>query len=405
MLFKIAFRNVLRQRRRSLLTAMTMLGGFVLAAVSIAWGDGTYNEVIRLFTHNRLGDIQIHASDFLDNPSIRKTIIDYPRIGDMIAGLPHVDQWTPRILAGGLASVDTKTTAVQVIGIDVEHETAATHFEGKISAGRGFSRDGEHEAVIGKGLARLLEAGLGESIVIVSQAADGSIANDMYSITGITESGDEFSDRTDFYLRLHDAQDLFALPNDQVHEIAITVDSNRNVASTVGLIRKALQNPEVTVEPWQEFAQDFYRAMKADLEGLWIMLFIIVLIVAVGVLNTVLMAVLERRREYGVLRALGTRPAVLCRLVLYEAGILAIASVIVGAGIAFVINYSLSIHGIVLPEPYTYGGMTFEQFRTEINLRSFLIPALTVFGAAVLVSVLPALKAAHTEPARSMRIH
>jgi putative ABC transport system permease protein len=405
MLLKIAFRNILRQKRRSLLTAMTMLGGFVLAAVSIAWGDGTYSEVIRLFTHNRLGDIQVHADDFLDNPTINKTIRGYPDIGEIISRLPHVDQWAPRVLAGGLASVDTKTTAVRIIGIDVKRETAATHFERKITTGPGFSAGGRQEAIIGKGVARLLNARVGDKVVIVSQAADGSIANDLYSIAGITASGDDISDRTDFYLRLQDAQDLFALPRDQVHEIAVTVDNNRNVAATAALIRNGLDNPRLSVEAWQEFAQDFYRAMKADLEGMWIMLFIIVLIVAVGVLNTVLMAVLERRREYGVLRALGTRPAHLCRLVLYEAALLAIASIAVGAGIALVVNYSLSIHGVVLPEPYSYGGMMFDRFRTEINLRSFLIPAGTILVTAVFVSLFPALKAARTDPARSMRMH
>lgn len=403
-MLKIAFRNVFRQKRRSLLTALTMLGGFVLASLSIAWGDGTYGDVIRAFTHSRLGDIQIHAAGYLDNPSINNTIPHYQRIAEMVVRLPHVEEWAPRVMASAMASVGAQTTVAQIIGIDPERETATTHFDRKITAGRGFSLDGRNEAIIGRGLARVLHAEVGSQVVIVSQAADGSMANDLFAVVGITESGDALRDRTDCYLRLGDAQALLALEG-QVHEIAVTVDNAGEVRATTARIAAALNGSRVSVEPWQEFARDFYRAMQADLEGLWIMLFIIVLIVAVGVLNTVLMAVLERRREYGVLLALGTRPVDLFKMVLYESGLMAVASVVAGAVISLLLNYSLSIHGVTLSEPYSYGGMTFDRFRTEVNLRSFLLPAATVIMAAVMVTVFPALKAARTDPARSMRTY
>jgi putative ABC transport system permease protein len=403
-MLKIALRNILRQRRRSLLTVLTMLGGFVLAAVSIAWGDGTYNDVIRMFTHNRLGDIEIHAAGYLDNPSLYKTIRYYMEIGRSVSSLPHVSDWTPRLLAGALASAGNRTTAVQIIGIDPDRENATTGFDRKVVSGRTFAASGTREAVIGSGVARLLDARIGQAVVIVSQAADGSLANDLFTVVGITASEDEAYDRTDFYLRLRDAQELLALQG-QVHEIVVTVDRLANVQETARRIRQALHDPDLSVAPWQEFARDFYRAMNADLRGMWIMLFIIVLIVAIGVLNTVLMAVLERRREYGVLLALGTRPAGIFRMVLCEATAMACISLVVGAAIAFGINYLLSIHGIALSHPYSYGGMTFERFRTEINLRSFAIPGVTVLLSAAIVAAFPALKAARTDPARSMRMH
>ncbi len=403
-MLKIAFRNVFRQRRRSLLTALTMLGGFVLASLSIAWGDGTYGDVIRAFTHNRLGDIQMHAARYVDNPSINATLHQYDIIGEKIAGVPHVQNWAPRVLAGAMASVGSETTMGQIIGIDPERENATTEFDRKIIAGRGFSRESRNEALLGKGLSQLLHADVGSQIVIVSQAADGSIANDLYTVVGLTQSGDEIRDRTDCYLRLADAQSLLVLPG-QVHEIAVTVDDTGDVRAAAAQIKAVLNDPAIVVEPWQEFAREFYRAMEADLQGLWIMLFIIGMIVAVGVLNTVLMAVLERRREYGLLLALGTRPADLFRMVILESGFLAFASVAAGAIIALVLNYGLSIHGLVLSQPYSYGGMNFERFRTQLNLRSFLIPAATVLLTAGIVAIFPALKAARTDPARSMRMH
>ena len=132
---------------------------------------------------------------------------------------------------------------------------------------------------------------------------------------------------------------------------------------------------------------------------------IIVLVVAVGVLNTVLMTVLERTREYGVLRAIGTAPAQICRLVLLEVLIMAAITVVRGAALSDGVNYALSIHGITLPVSFTYGGVVFTKMFTEINARSFYIPGVSVVLSAILISMFPATKAARVAPARAMRTH
>ena len=241
-------------------------------------------------------------------------------------------------------------------------------------------------------------------MVIVSQGADGSIANDLYKVIGILETGDDITDRISFYLNLKDAQELLVLEG-KVHEIAITIKKLSNVYKVNNIVEEKINNPQLSVEPWQVFAKSFYLAMKADKEGMWIMLLIIVLVVAVGVLNTVLMAVLERQREYGVLKAIGTKPFQIFKQVVLEVNILAIFCMIFGIGVAFFINSFFSTHAIATFKDIAYGGMKFNSMYAEINARSFYIPAITVFLAANLVSIFPALKAAKTEPAKSMRIH
>jgi ABC-type lipoprotein release transport system permease subunit len=182
----------------------------------------------------------------------------------------------------------------------------------------------------------------------------------------------------------------------------VIADELEEVDEVVGRIESRLNRDDLSVDPWQEFAKSFYNAMRADQQGMWIMLAIVLLIVAVGVLNTVLMSVLERRREYGVLRALGARPYQVSRLVLYEVGIIAIVSILIGCPIGFAVNSWLAEGGIEMPTPFTYGGVEFTHMYSEINLRSFLIPAAIVFCAAVLVSLFPAVKAARTAPAKAM---
>jgi ABC-type lipoprotein release transport system permease subunit len=404
MLLKLAFRNVFRQKRRTILTALTMLGGFTLAAISIAWSDGTYAYVIDMFTRNRLGHIQIHAAGYLDKPSLYKTIDDFEMVGEKIQQVARIEAWTPRLYSAGLASVAEKSAGVQIIGIDPEREVVATRFDKKISQGRIFSTKPSPEAILGKGLAKVLHAEIGDEIVIVSQAADGSIANDLYHVVGIVASGDEFSDRMAFYLHLQDAQELLVLDG-RVHEIAIIAKNLDQIEALTQQIKSALSDSNLEVAPWQEFAKSFYQAMQADVQGNWISLFIILLIVAVGVLNTVLMSVLERTREYGVLKAVGTRPASIFALVLCEVNIIALTSVIAGTALSFLINSLLSRHGISMPETFTYGGVEFSKMYTAVNARSFYIPALTVIFAANFISTFPALKAARIEPALAMRTH
>jgi len=404
MIGKIAFRNTLRQKRRTILTALTMVGGFVLAAISIGWSDGTYNTIIDMFTRNQLGHIQVHRKGYLDKPSLYRTLANYKKIGGEISDIQGVESWAPRLFAAGLASVNDNSSAVQIRGIDPEKEQTTTRFDQKIIQGRSLSRKPGHEAVLGKGLAQVLEADLSQEIVIVSQAADGSIANDLYTITGILSSGDDATDRMSLYLHLEEAQELFVLTG-EVHEIALVVEELGQVDRITNEIKKSLDNPDLEISPWQEFAKSFYRAMEVDKEGMWVMIFVIILIVAVGVLNTVLMSVLERIREYGVQKAVGTRPRHIFWQVILEINFIAAGSILVGALLSFLFNHLLSINGISLPFSFTYGGVEFKKMYAEVNFRTFIIPAITVILSALIVCVFPAFKAARVEPAKAMRMH
>jgi ABC-type lipoprotein release transport system permease subunit len=404
LIFKIAFRNIFRQKRRTILTGLTMVGGFVLASVSIGWSDGSYSDIINKFTSSRLGHIQIHYKDYRENPTIYKTIDNYEQVGERISQVKGVEKWAPRLFSAGLVSVKDKSAGAQIIGIDPILEEKATNFGQKIIKGKSFSELHSHEAIIGKGLLKILDADIGDEIVFVSQAADGSIANDVYTIIGSLESGDVISDRMSFYLHLQDAQELLALQN-RVQEITIIASSMNIVRELVKKVENTLNNSDLEVAPWQVFAESFYQAMQVDKKGMWIMLFVIIFIVAVGVLNSVLMSVLERRREYGLLKAVGTKPFDIFFLVLYEVNVLALFSIILGAVIGVIINYILSVYGITLPEPMTYGGVEFQKLRSTVNLRCLYLPALTVILAASIISIFPALNAAKTEPAKSMRMH
>ena len=404
MTLKIAFRNIFRQKRRTILTALAMTVGFTLSSVFIGWSDGAYSDIIAMFTQNRIGHIQVHQGDYLDKPSLYKTMTDYDSIGETIESVKGVAAWTPRVYSAGLGSVGEKSTTVQITGVDVVREVEATRFDKKIIDGKVISAQPAREAVLGKGLARNLSATIGGEIVIVSQGADGSIANDLYKIVGIAESGDDITDRMTCYLHIRDAQELLVL-EERSHEIVVIVSNINRVLKVTQALENALDDSMLNVAPWQEVAKDFYRAMQADKQGDAIGRMIIMLIVAIGVLNTVLMSVLERTSEYGVLKAVGTKPGQIFWLVICEVLIIAFGSIVVGAGLGTVVNHLLSIYGITMPQEFTYGGIKFQTMYAEVNARSLIIPGITVILSAGIVSIFPALKAARILPARAMRAH
>ena len=357
-----------------------------------------------MFTRNRIGHIQVHRDGYLDKPSLYKTIDDLSAVGEVIQSTAGVEAWTPRVYGAGLGSVGEKSTAIQIIGVDVARETEATRFDQKVVDGNTLSETPSHEAVIGKGLAKIVSATVGSEIVIVSQGADGSIANDVYKIVGIVESGDDATDRVGCYLHIDDTQELLVL-NGRVHEIVVIVSNINQVDKITRAIKTQLNDSTLEVAPWQVVAKSFYRAMQTDQLGDAVSRFVIMLIVAMGVLNTVLMSVLERTREYGVLKAVGTKPMQVFWLVVCEVVTIALASICVGAILGASVNYLLSIYGITYPEEITFGGMKLKTLYAVVNVRCLVIPAITVLVSAATVSLYPAIKAARIMPAKAMRTH
>lgn len=403
MILKLALRNIFRQKRRTVFTVLTMVGGFVLASLSIGIADGSYNHLIDIFTRTQTGHIQVHQGDYLDKPSLYKTIEDYQQVGALIQSVKGVESWSPQIFAPGLASLNDKSSAVQMIGIDPRRESATTSFDKKVKQGKLFPPTAGHWAVIGKGLARTLNADIDSQVVMVTQAADGSMANDIYTVCGIMDNGDEMSDRMSMYIHITDMQELMVLEG-RAHQISINVSNIKKVPAITKAIREALAERGLDVEPWQEVSKTFYRSMQADKQGNVVFHFIIMLIVSIGVLNTVLMAVLERTREYGVLKALGTQPGQIFRMVVIEVMAMTAISLVVGSLLGLLTNYIFSIYGFNIP-PTEVGGIVMDTMRSEINPQSFYTPALLVLFSALLVSLFPARMASKIQPARAMRLH
>ncbi|GBE06615.1 ABC transporter permease YtrF precursor [bacterium BMS3Abin10] len=401
-ILKIAFRNIFRHKKRSALTGLMMAGGCALFALSIGMVDGGYGNLIDMFTRDHTGHIQVHKKGYLDKPSIYSTIDNPDSVGKKIQSVAHVQSWAPRVYTPALAFAGKKTTNVRVVGIDPIREARTTRIKYKVDIGRFISEAPLNEAVISDRLARLLKIDLNGEIALITQGADGSIANELFTVVGITGKSGETSGTSTCYMHIKTAQDFLSLGGG-VHEIAVVLTDQALTMKTVGLIKSALQDPSLEVDPWQVVESQFYRAMKADIKGSWYTIVIFTIIIAVGVLNTVLMIILERTREFGVLKALGTRPLQIFMLIVYETVFLAVLSIIIGTAVGMSANWWFHEYGITLANPIEYGGYFFDTITAKITLRSLVLPAMIIFGTALIVSIWPAIRAARIIPVKAMR--
>lgn len=405
LLLRLAFRNIFRQRRRSLLTALSIGGGYILCALSFSLLDGSYNNLIELFTRSKTGHIQIHQGNYLDRPKLHKSINDYSSIGEHLEQQESVDAFSYRIFAPGLAYSDDGNAPAQIIGIDLDREKQTTLIGDKISSGQYPNQnpdaDGYYEVMIGVGISESLKISIGDDVILISQGADGSVANDVYKVSGIIGSR-QSGDSNRIYMPLGAAQEFLTMYG-SIHEIVIVLPSYHSAEK----ISEQLQTqfPELTVSPWQVVEADFYTSMQSDRQGNQVMLAIILFIVFIGVLNTVLMSVLERTREFGVLKAIGSRPKIILSLVALETTMLATLSVIVASAIAFPILYWFANAGLQLSEPVDVGGIMFQTFRGELSVKVFVLPLFILIGFALLISIPPGIRAAKIAPTKAMSSH
>jgi ABC-type lipoprotein release transport system permease subunit len=376
-----------------------MAGAFVLFSISIGITEGSYSRLIELYTHARTGHIQIHAKGYLDQPSIYRTIKDYREIEEQLISVPGIVSFTDRIYAPALGFKGSRTTGITINGIDPLREFMTTSIKEKIIKGRYLSREPLNEVMITSELAKILHVDIGEEIALIGQAADGSIANDLFSVTGIIKG----KERDILYMHIDKAREFLSL-GDQIHEIVIMLDTYKRSGQIADYIRRRLNdNAQIKVSTWYEVEKDFYRAMKMDKQGNWITLTVLMIIVAIGVLNSVLMTLLERTKEFGVMRAIGTSPVQIFFIIIFEMAFLTTMSIVLGIGLSLVANNILSRHGITLPTPIELEGLHFESYVSQVSIETVLYPCLIVFVVSIVVSAFPALRAARITPVRALR--
>jgi putative ABC transport system permease protein len=413
-LLQLAWRNLWRNRRRTFITMTAIAFGYAMLLFVACLMAGLRWQMIENGTSLVMSQIQVQAPDYYPSRSIQKTLggrqgTDVAALLAEITSDSRVYDAAPRVYGYGLLSAAHRSAGVELMGVEPDREPKITILSSQIASGGYLTARTPKGVVIGDKLASTIGIGLGTEIVLLTQAADGSMGNDVYNVVGIFHSGLDAVDQSLVLMNLSALQDLLALAPTRIHEVGIKlkdVVAATAVAAALGV--KLEKTLPVRARAWPELAPELANYVQFN-RGITVVLFFIFFLLAViGVMNTMLMAVFERTRELGMLMALGMRPVQVIVLILAEAAGLALASLAVGAAIGVPLLWYLQVHGLDL------GGASGEVISLAgvvvghlwYGRQDFPVYGQAALGLAVtaLVSALyPAWRAAHFRPTEAIR--
>ncbi|MGB8474023.1 MAG: FtsX-like permease family protein [Candidatus Acidiferrum sp.] len=403
--FSMAWRNVWRNRRRSLLTVMAIGLGLAFNIFLRGITDGWHDEMVDNSVRAEVGHIQIHDSGYHDEPSINKTLPDADKVEHAIRSLPGVAGYSFRVLGSGLASTADNSNGVEILGVDPAQERTVTTIQRAIVQGDYLSRNVQRPILIGDRLATRLKASLGDKIVLVVQAADGSMGAQLFHLTGIFRSGAPQLDEGVVYILRSDAQSLFSLEG-HVTEAVVLLDSAREVQQATADLGEALKGAKVEILPWWEVEPFIKQFIQIDDAFFYVIALIFFVVISIGILNTLTMSIFERTREFGVMMALGTKPAQVVRLVMEEAFGLGLVGVAVGGALGSAATLFYAKEGINLGAVSAGAaatGITSSVVYTQLTAVNLIFSSVAVLAVVLLVALYPAVRASRLKPVAAIR--
>jgi len=398
----LAWRNIWRHTRRSLITVAAMALGAALCMPMMAFMDGMFEAIFDVAVTQSAGHVRVEHPDYPETRSMFDALEGADETIAALDALPEAKAVTRRAYGAGLLGSEEKTVGAELIGVDPAREGAVAPTENMLKEGAWLSAPGQ--ILLGHGLADELEVGLGGEVVIMTQAADGSIGAGAYEIVGLMQSANAMRDKQGAWMGLSDLQELLYI-EDQVHEIVLIAEGGKH---SVGALRDQVAG-EVgdggMVRTWSEAEPLMAEMLAMGEQQSWMMLGIIFFLAGFGVLNTMLMSVFERTRELGVMMALGARPGVLIRLIVTESVLLALVGAVAGGILGGILTYLLCTHGLDLGYgEFDMAGIVFPDtikglFRAE-RAAAVLLSLIVV---TVMASFWPAWRAARLQPVQAMR--
>ena len=406
--WKIAWRNLWRNPRRSLLTMSALAFSSVLLIFMFAWQHGAYQAMIRSAVNMQTGPLQILADDYQDEPDIRKVIHDPDRLLARLDAMSSVRTATPRAEGFALVSTEDRSQGVMIIAIDADRETRITTLHQTLREGTFFGDNAPDEAVLGARLAKNLRASLGDELVVLGQAYDGSTAAGFFRVTGIVETGQSELDRSLMFVRLPTFQDTYFMES-TVHRIVVDPVNFDDLAELQTQLAAELpaQSPALAALGWSDLLPGLQESIELDRISAYVMYVILLIVVTFSIANTFFMAVFERLHEFGVMRAIGTTPQKLSRMLLLETCLLAAVGILAGALIGIALTYWAQVVGIPMGEA---GEMMREygmpdRLHTRLSwLIVFTGPAFVLL-VALAASILPVLRVRRLKPVEALSTH
>ena len=398
----VAWRNLWRNRRRTWLAVGGVAFATALVQFSMSMQVGGYAAQIEAATDFFVGHAQIQRSDYLERGRIEQTLAGATALVRRLEARPDVLAVAPRVEAFALASVDERSFGVQVLGLDAARERRTVGFLRRIAEGRMAA--GPDEVVLGSALARNLGAGLGDEVVVLGAGKEGGVAALAASVSGIFDSGILELDRSLMLAPIDAVQSAFGL-GDEAHTLVL-----RGADPLAGAELVQALNSELPLgakaRNWDAVLPDLRQGIELDRLGSVFLYAIIIVVVTFSVVNTFIMTVFERTREFGLLRAIGMRPGALIGMVQLEALCIWLLGVAVALALMVPVIGWLSRYGLYLGEEISAVGSNLflpDRIHPRLSWAVALTAPAIMLGGVQLAALAPALRIRRLQPVAALR--
>ena len=402
--FQLAWRNIWRNPRRTVIIMIAVIIGLWTMISLTALSRGMVNDMIENGIATLTGDIKIYRAGYHDDPSVVYRIRHADQIVSRIKEiLPAGTRYARRIKVNAVASNARHSGGVTLAGIDPEMEAGVSFIGNGVADGRMIAETDKNAIVVGQALLEKFDTRIGHKLILMSQDADNEIASRAFQIIGVYRAKLTATEKQYVFVNLTAARKMLGVGTD-VSEISISLMSHDDANPFARKIRDMLEDPDIEIYTWK----DLLPMLKSYLDifdGFIVLWFLVVFAaMAFGIINTMLMAVYERMREFGLLKALGMKPSLILRSVLLESGLLLVIGALTGNLLAAGSVAIVAAQGIdlsALATGFEYFGMS-SVIYPEIVAKDVVLANAVVVILGLAVSAYPAAKASRITPVEAV---
>ena len=396
----LAWRNLWRNSKRTSITLIVVATGMwsvlFFNSFMIAWMDSSKDATLSLL----IGEAQIHAPGFMDDPNVDALMEPPAAALTRALSSPEISAWSARLNLPGVVQSEYKTLPVTIMGVDPTAEALVSRIPASVTEGRYLSGLTDDGVVIGQNLAERLKTGLGRRVILMSQNLDGTLSEQSFDVIGLYDVDKGTEDFFVFTGRA--AMAAFVGTGEQTAEIVARIPDPLALAATVAGLQQAA--PDLDIRSWKEMSA-FLASTDTYMAGfIFVWLGVVFSLMAIGIVNTQLMAVFERNHEFGLLRALGMKPRLVLLMVSLESAMMIGLGVLIGMVLA-----ALTIAAMVPGVDLSAFAQALEMFQggqvlyPDYQWPSFALFGAIIWGLGILVALWPARRAARLSPVEAMR--
>ena len=379
LILRLAWRNIWRHSRRSVLTLLAIAFGVVLLIFNIGIQQGSYDVMIDNTVRMFHGHIQVQREGYLDTPRIRTSVPHVSKLAADLRKATGLETVSARATGFALVSSKLRSYGVIIAGVDPKYESKISSIPGTVRQGRYLSSPSAHEAIVGSSLAKNLKIKIGDELTLLGSGRDGSVAASVIPVVGIFNSGSVDFDRNMVHLPLQTFQELFTM-GDHGHTVVLLAKNLEQLPDTIAKVRNHLgKDTKLVALDWEQLLPGIKELIELDIASSWFIYITLIVIITFSILNTFLMSVLERTREFGIMLALGFTPFRIGVLVMLEALVMTLLGIGIGLILGGAINYYFYVYGFSVP------GM--EEFAKQFNMPDSIKPQMSFFVFSIGPSV------------------